>query len=129
MGIELRRRVWRAWIEWRRFFLRNFLDLSEQLRSRGLVEAGLVFPAQNANGLQQAQRPETVGVGGVFRRLERNLHMRLRRQIVDLARLSLLHDADDIGGVRHIAVMQMKRNALLLGIMNEMIEPLGIEGR
>src|SRR4029453_17222234 len=65
----------------------------------------------------------------VFRRLERYLHMRLRRKIVDLIRLRFLHNADDVSRVGHIAVMQMEGNTLLVRIMNQMVDALGIEGR
>src|SRR5262249_44458532 len=68
-------------------------------------------------------------VGGVFRSLEGYLYMRLRREIINLVRSRLLHDADDIGRVRHVAVMQMERNSRLVGIVNQMIEARGVEGR
>ena len=55
--------------------------------------------------------------------------MRLRREIVNLVRLRFLHDADDIGRVGHIAVMQVEGNALLVRIMNEMVDALGVERR
>ena len=53
----------------------------------------------------------------------------MRREIVDLIRLRFLHNADDIGRVGHIAVMQMEGNALLVRIMNQVVDALGIEGR
>ncbi len=108
MGIKLGRGVGRAWVERGRLLLRDLLHLAEQFRGGGLIEAGLPFPAENADGLEQAQRSEPVRVGGVFRRLERDLHMRLRREIVDLVGLRLLHDADDVGGVGQVAIVQMK---------------------
>jgi hypothetical protein len=48
-------------------------------------------------------------------------------QIVDLARLRFLNDTDGIGRVGHIAVMQVKEVTLLVRIMNEMVDALGIE--
>src|SRR5216684_5476699 len=56
ISIKLRNRIRRAGIEWRGFPLWDLLRLTEQLRGRGLIEAGLVFPAEDANGLKQAQR-------------------------------------------------------------------------
>src|SRR5215475_9402462 len=103
--------------------------LCRTTRSRGLIEAGLIFPAENADRLEQAQGAKSVGIGGVFWRLERYLHMRLRREIVDLIRLRFLHDADDVGCVGHIAVMQMEGNTLLVRIMNQVVDAFGIEGR
>src|SRR5262249_58873928 len=84
IGIELRRRVRRAGIEWRGFLLRDLLHFAEQLRSRSLIEAGLVFAAENADRLKQAQGAKSIGIGGIFLRLQRDLHMRFRPAIVDL---------------------------------------------
>ena len=55
--------------------------------------------------------------------------MRLRRQIVDLVRLRFLHDADDVGRVSYVAVVQMEKNAFLMRIMDEVIDAGGIERR
>ena len=107
--------------------MRYLLRLAEQLGGRGLIETGLAFQAEDTNGLKQAQRPQPIGVGRVFRRFERDLHMRLRREIVDLVRLGFLHDADDVGRISHIAVVQMEGNTLLVRIMDEMIDALGVE--
>ncbi len=128
IGIELCRRVRRARIERRRFLLRNLPHLAEQLGGRGLIEASLGFAAEDTNGLEQAQRSKPIGVGRIFRRLERDLHMRLRREVVDLIRLRFLHNADDIGRVGHVAVMHMEGNPLLVRIMNQVVDALGIEG-
>ena len=53
--------------------------------------------------------------------------MRLRRKIVDLIRLRFLHNADDVGRVGHIAVMQMEGNTLFVRIMDQVVEALGIK--
>ena len=52
----------------------------------------------------------------------------LRREIVDLVRLGLLHDADDIGRVGHVAIVQMEAKSLLMRIMDEVVDAGGIEG-
>src|SRR4029453_3748894 len=106
-----------------------FPSLAEQLGGRGLIETGFAFTPENANSLEQAQRPKSVGIGRVFPRLERHLHMRLRREIVDLVGLCFLHDTDDIGRIRDIAVMQMESDTLFVRVMNEVVDALGIEGR
>ena len=108
MGIKLCGRVGRARIEWRRLLLRDLLCLAEQLGRGRLIETGLLFPAEDTDGLEQAQRSKPVGIGGVFRSFERDLHMRLGREIVNLVRLRFLHDADDISRVGHVAVMQVE---------------------
>jgi hypothetical protein len=50
-------------------------------------------------------------------------------QIVDLVGLRFLNDTDEIGCVGHIAVMQVKGDAPLVWIMNEMVDAVGIERR
>jgi hypothetical protein len=54
--------------------------------------------------------------------------MRLCRKVVDLIRLRFLHDADDIGRVGHVAVVHMEGHPLLVRIMNQVVDALGIEG-
>ena len=127
IGIKLCRRVRRARIERGGLPLRYLLRLTEQLGGRGLIEAGLFFQAEDTDRLEQAQRPQPVGVGRVFRRFERNLYVRLRREIVNLVRLGFLHDADDVGCIGDIAVVQMEGNALLVRVVNEMVDALGVE--
>src|SRR5262245_3477180 len=129
MRVKLGRGVRRARIERRGLPLWYLLHLTEQLGGRGLIEACLALQTQDPDGLEQTQGPECVGVGGVLRRLERDLHMRLRREIVYLVRPRLLNDADDVGRVGDVAVMQMERDPLLVGIINEMVDALRIERR
>jgi hypothetical protein len=54
--------------------------------------------------------------------------MRSRREVVDFIGLRFLHDADDVSRVGQIAVMQMEGNTLLVRIMNQVVDALGIEG-
>jgi hypothetical protein len=53
--------------------------------------------------------------------------VRLRGEIVDLVRLGFLHDADDVGRVGHIAVVKIEGHALLMRIMNQVVDALCIE--
>ena len=84
---------------------------------------------EDADRFEQPQRAERVGIGGIFRRLEADLHMALRGEIVDLVGLDLLDDADQVGGVGHVAVMQMEAAPALVRVLVEMIDALGVEGR
>ena len=59
-----------------------------------------------ANRLQQPQRPDSDHVGGIFGLVERNPHMRLRGEIVDLVRQRLLDYAPQPGGVAEVSIMQ-----------------------
>ena len=67
VGVELGDAVRRARIERRRLPLRRLLHLAVELGGRGLVEARLLLHAEDADRLEQPQRAERVGIGGVFR--------------------------------------------------------------
>ena len=106
VGIKLGGGIRPARIEGRRLALRHLLHLAVKFRRRGLVEARLLLQPQDADGLQQAQRADAIGIGGIFGRLEADLHMALRGEVVDLVGLRFLHQADQVGGIGHVAVMQ-----------------------
>ena len=127
VGIELGHGVGRARIERRFFSLGNFLDLAVKLGGGGLVEPGLFLKPQNADGLQHPQGAQGVGIGRVFRRFKGDRHMALGRQIVDLVRLHLLDDPDQVGGIGQIAIVQNKPPVLFMRILVEVIDPVGVE--
>ena len=107
--------------------MRTLPRLTEELRSRCLIEAGLAFPAEDANRLEQAKGPKSVGVGRVLRGLERHLHVRLRGEVINLVWVRFLHNANDVGRIGHVAIMHMKGNTLLVRIVNQVVYTLGIE--
>jgi hypothetical protein len=55
--------------------------------------------------------------------------MALRGQIVDFVRLHCLDDADQVGGIRHIAVMELKVVIGDMGILINMINTRRVERR
>ena len=129
VGIELGHRIGAARIERRGFLLRSFLHQTEQFGGGSLVEAGFLSQAENADGFQNAQCAQCVGVGGVFRLFERDRHMALRRQVVDFIRLHLLDDVHQAGGIGHVAVVQNERAALFMRILVQVVDAVGIEQR
>ena len=60
-------------------------------------------------------------------RLEADLHVALGGEIVDLVGLDLLHQADQVGRVRHVAVMQEERHVAVMRILIEMVDARGVE--
>src|SRR5262245_23522403 len=52
-----------------------------------------------------------------------------RREIEDLVWLRFLHDTDNIGRVGYITIMQLEGNALLVRVVDEMVDALGVERR
>ena len=53
--------------------------------------------------------------------------MALGRKIVDLGRPDLLHQADQVGRIRHVAIVQQERHIAGVRIFVEMIDARGIE--
>ncbi len=53
--------------------------------------------------------------------------MALGGQVVELVRLHRLNHAQHVGGVGHVAVMEDEAAILLVGILVEMIDTVGIE--
>jgi hypothetical protein len=53
----------------------------------------------------------------------------LSGEIIDFMRLDLLDDADEIGGIGHIAVVKNKPEVFLVGVLIEMVNPLRVEER
>ena len=82
---------------------------------------------EDADRLEQPQRAERVGIGRVFRRLEAHLHVALRREIVDLGRLDLAQQPEQVGRIRHVAVVQEQPHAGIVAVAVEVIDALGIE--
>ena len=96
---------------------------------RRLVEARLLSEAEDADRLQNSQRPEPVGVGRVFRLLEGHRHMALRGEVVDLVGLHLLDDAHQAGGVRQIAVVQDEAPVRDVRVLVQVVDAVGVEKR
>src|SRR4029077_10688576 len=88
---------------------------------------GMRQAAENADAAAKPERTNSIGVRCVFRRLERDLHVRLSRQIIDLAGLGLLDDTNQVCRVRNVAIMQMKPNPLFVRIVVEVIDARRVE--
>jgi hypothetical protein len=55
--------------------------------------------------------------------------MTLRRQVVDLARLVLLDQPDEVGGVGEVAVVHEKLGLVLVRVYIEIVDTPGVKGR
>jgi len=107
--------------------LRTLPRLAEELRGGSLIEAGFVFPTEDANRFEQTECPKSVGVGRVLRRLERYLHVRLRSEVVNLVGLRLLGDVHQAAPVGHVAVVQDKAPRGDVWVLVEVVDALGVE--
>jgi hypothetical protein len=106
VGVELGDGVGAARVEGGGFLLRDFLHQAVEFGGAGLVEAGLLFQAEDADGFEHAQGADAVGVGGVFGLFEADGDVALRGEVVDFVGLHLLDDADQAGRVGQVAVVQ-----------------------
>ena len=53
--------------------------------------------------------------------------MALRRQIVDLVGLRFLDDADQVGRIGHVAIVEFQTDILFVGVLIEAIDTRRIE--
>ncbi|MNY14445.1 hypothetical protein D3C86_1476220 [compost metagenome] len=127
IGVELGDSVGTAGVKGCRFPLRDLLHHAVKFGGRGLVEAGLLFKAEDSDGLEEAQSAKSIGVGRVLGRLKGDLDVALSGQVVDLVGLDLLDDADQVGGIRQVSVVQVKAAVGVMGILVEVVDAIGVE--
>ena len=127
VGVELGNGVGAARVEGGGFLLGDFLDETEEFRGAGLVEAGFLFQVKNADGLQDAQGAQRVGVGGVFGLFKADGDVTLRGEVVDFVRLGLLDDADEAGAVGHVPMVQEESYVMFVAILIQMVDAIGVE--
>ena len=127
--VLLRHRVRRARVEGRRLLLRHLLHEPIELRRRRLVESRLVDEAGGANGVEEAQHADAVGVGRVLRHLERHLHVRLRAQVVELVRPHLRDDLEAVGRVGEVAVVEDELARVDVRVLVQALDPARVERR
>ena len=123
-AVELRDGVGRIGMERRALVLRHLLHLAVQLGGRGLVDAARLLQPREAHGLQDAQDARRVDVRRELGHVERDLHMALRREVVDLVGADGRDDLEDAQRVAEVAVVEVEaRPALQMG------DPLAVVGR
>lgn len=68
-----------------------------------------------------------VGVAGVFGRLEAETHVVYRCHVVDLAGQHLLRDADQVGTVRHVTVVQGELAVVGVRVLVDVVDAVDVE--
>ena len=129
IGIKLGRAIGAAGLERGRLGLRAIGGVAVKLGRRGLIETHPILKTEDAYSLKQPKRPQAIGVGRVLRRFEADLYVALRCQIVYLCGPGLLDQSDQIGRVRHIAIVQEKAGVVVVRIDVEVIQARGVERR
>jgi len=100
VGVDFGGAVRRPRIKRGRLLLRDLLYLAEHLRGGGLVEADLLFQVACADGVQDSQSSDGVDLGGVLGQVEGDLHMALCAQVINLVRLNLADQFDEVCAIR-----------------------------
>ena len=96
--------------------LRNFLDLAVELGSRRLIDAAGLRETCVTDRLENAQHARRIDVRRKFRRIERHLHVTLRREVVHLVRTHRRNHTEDRTRVTEVAIVKMEvRTALEMG--------------
>ena len=91
-AILLCNRIWAEWVERCVFVLRNFLNLSVQLRSRSLVNTAGLIHAKHMYCLKDTKNAKRVHVSCIFCCIKRHAYMALCCQIVDLCRADFISE-------------------------------------
>ena len=97
VAVQLGDGVGTTGVEGRGFLLGNLLNQAVQLAGAGLINLGFLREAQHSNRLKNPQRAQRVTVSGVFGSLKTHRHVALSAEVIDLVRLDLLNDADQVG--------------------------------
>ena len=109
------------------FRLGDLSDFTKEFAGGSLVNACFPGESQQSYGLQEAEGPHPVGIGHIFRRIETHHHVAHGRQVVNFIGLHLLDDPRQVHRIGHIAVMEGEIPVLDVGVLIDMVYPLGIE--
>src|SRR5438105_13771632 len=78
--------------------------------------------------IEQPQRPQRVDVARVLGRLEADLDVALRPEVVDLLRPHLVDQPRQPGGVGHVAVVEDQAKVGLVWVLVEVIDAARVDG-
>src|SRR3984893_1844196 len=85
------------------------------------------FPCRESGSLPIAAARRSRRHWRVLRALETDADMALGGEVVDFGRPDLLHQADQVGRIRHVAIMQQERHIAGVRIFVEGVDPRGVE--
>jgi hypothetical protein len=105
------------------------LDLSVQFTGGSLVESDFLFHASRSNSIQHTKHTYTITVSSIFGHIEGDFDVTHGTQVVDFLRLDLGNDADKIGGVAQVTIMQKKLDSSIMTILVDVIDTSSVETR
>jgi hypothetical protein len=82
-----------------------------------------------ANAIEEAERARGDGIGGVFGIFERDLDVGLSAEVIDFVGLGDFEDAAEAGGICEVAVVEVKAAGGLVGVLIDVVDAAGVEGR
>ena len=88
--------------------LRDFFDLAVEFACRSLINTAGLFEVVGTHSFKHSEDACSINVGSEFRRVERDLHMALGREVIDFSRLDLAHNLHEAHGVAHVGVVQVE---------------------
>src|SRR6476469_572275 len=125
--VKLRDTIRRSRIERRRLTLRGLDDLSKHFRRRRLVESNLLKHTEDSKRLEKTERSHCIRIRRELRRVEGNLNVTLRAEVVDLVGLGFLNNANEVRRICEIAVMHRESRVDGLRLRIDAVHTLGIE--
>ena len=109
--------------------LRGFLHETIKFAGRSLKGSAPKVKPEHARRLKQAQCADSVDIGGMLNRLERQINVSLGSEIVTFHWLRLLHYTNSIRCDGEIAVMYRESATRLVGILIRVVGVLRVAGR
>ncbi len=92
-----------------------------------MIDAGFFSKPKHPHRFKDSHGANGITVGGVLGGLKTDGHMTLGSKVVDLIRLHLLDDPNQVGAVSEVALVEHEARVVLVRILVEMIDPIGVE--
>src|SRR5688500_10417190 len=117
-----------AWVERRAFVLWRRCR-AKHLRRTGLVEAYRNARAVRIipHGLQESKRAQAGYISSVFRLVERDAHVRLRTEVVDLVWADFFEHSPQHRAIRQVTEVQVQGRLWNVRVRIQVLDALGIE--
>jgi hypothetical protein len=105
------------------------LHQSIQLTGRSLIESNFFGHAGSPNSIQHTKHSDTITVCCVFGHIKGNFHVTHGTQVVDFIRLCRRDDANQVGCVAQVPIMQKQLDSSLMTIFVNVINTTSVEAR
>ena len=108
MGIDFCASVGRSRPKGRGLNLGYLLNFTIHFRRRSLIISNLFNQTGLANRLKNTHGPQSSDVARIFRNIERYPNMALSTQIINLVRLQIIQQLDQLDCISEISVMEIQ---------------------